>query len=290
MEQTELDNTGITVSEIGLGAMPLSLEGRPDERDAIEVIHHALDLGVTFIDTADSYCTSQDDFHHNERLIGRALEEYPGDTDNVTVATKGGLMRPEGRWVPDGAPDRLAKTIRESWEALGGDEPIDLWQFHAPDPDHSIEESLEPAAEAVEEGIIRHVGVSNFDVDQIERARKVVDVVSVQNQWNPWHREPERNGVLEYCDDEELTFIPWSPFGGGQRAKHLDEVDILEDLATDLATSPYRVALAWMLAESPMVLPIPGATRKESIADSIEAADLDLTDEELKRLRHKLPG
>lgn len=290
MDQIRLDDTGVTVSRIGLGAMPLSLEDRPDERDAIEVIHHALDLGVTFIDTADSYCIDQSDFHHNERLIARALDEYPGATDDIIVATKGGLTRPEGRWVPDGDPVRLRTTIRKSWEALGGDEPIDLWQFHAPDPDYSIEASLKPAAEAVEEGLIRRIGVSNFDVGQIEQAREVVDVVSVQNQWNPWHREPERNRVLEYCDNEQLTFIPWSPFGGGKRAKHLHEVDILEDLATDLATSPYRITLAWMMAESPMALPIPGATRKESITDSVEAADLELSDDELKRLRHKLPG
>ncbi len=290
MEKTSLDETDLTVSKIGLGAMPLSLEGRPSEDDAVSVLHHALDLGVTFIDTADSYCIDQEDFHHNERLIARALDRYPGETDEVVVATKGGLLRPEGRWVPDGDPDRLRETIRASHEALGGDSPIDLWQFHAPDPSWEIEESLQAAAEAVDEGLIRHLGLSNVSVDQIERARQIVDVVSVQNQWNPWHREPERDGVLEYCHREHLTFIPWSPFGGSNEAEFIDDVDILADIAGDHDLSPYRVTLAWMMARSPWVLPIPGASRKASIEDSARAVDLELTDDEIKRIDHKLPG
>ena len=289
MRQTTLDATGESISAIGFGAMHLSLRGRPAEADAIRVIHRALELGVTFIDTADSYCTDNDDFHHNERLITEALRQWDGDTDDVMVATKGGLLRPEGRWVSDGDPERLRRTIRESVEALGGDGPIDLWQFHAPDQSYDIEESLQPAVEAVEEGLIRHVGVSNFSVPLIERAEEMLDVVSVQNQWNPWNRTPERDGVLEYCDANEITFIPWSPFGGGDRAKSLGDIGVLSDIADRHDTSAHCVTLAWMMSKSEVVLPIPGATRTESIEDSVTALDLELSDAELERIDSELP-
>lgn len=288
MELTELDETGMEVSEIGLGAMPLSLRGRPPEDEAIEVIHHALDLGVTFIDTADSYCIDQSDAHHNERLIARALRTYSGDASDVRIATKGGLIRPEGRWVTDCNPERLRKTIRESFEALGGDRPIDLWQLHAPDEKYGIESILEPARDAAKEGIIRHIGVSNFSVRQIERARDVVEVVSVQNQWNPWYRHPEADGVLDYCDEHNLTFLPWGPFGGRSRSESIKKIDVLSEIGERHGRSAYQVTLAWMMSKSPVVLPIPGASRKASIEDSAGAADLELTDDELRRIDEQL--
>ena len=210
MKRKKLGNSNFTISAIGLGCMPMSLSGRPPESQSIAVIQRALDLGVTLIDTADSYCQDQSDKHHNEHLIAKALQEYSGDIRAVTVATKGGLMRPQGAWTRNGNPHHLRKTIRESFEALGGKEPIDLWQYHSPDPGYTIEEALAPAKEAVEAGMIRFIGVSNFSVEQIKRARDTVEVVSVQNQYNPWHRQPESDGVLEYCETEKLTFFPWS--------------------------------------------------------------------------------
>lgn len=290
MRQTTLNGTGESIGAIGLGAMPLSLRGRPSEDAAIEVIHRALDLGVTFIDTADSYCIDNDDFHHNERLIAKALRTWEGRADAVTVATKGGLLRPEGRWVSDGDPERLRTTIRESFEALGGDAPIDLWQLHAPDQSYDIEESLRPAAEAQNEGLIRHVGVSNFSVPLLERAREMLDVVSVQNQWNPWHRKPENDGVLAFCDEHDLSFLPWSPFGGGDRAKNLGDIDVLAEVAEAHGTSPHCVTLAWMMSTSDNVVPIPGATRTASVEDSVTAVDLELTDDQLERIDRDLPG
>ena len=209
-----LGQTEIMLSPIALGAMPLSISGRPAESQAIATIHRALDLGVNLIDTSDAYCQDESDKHHNERLIHKAIQQYSGDTSRVLVATKGGLMRPNGAWTQNGNPQHLRKTIRESHAALGGQEPIDLWQYHSPDPNYSIEDSLTPAKEAVDEGLIRFVGVSNFSVEQIKRAREVVEIVSVQNQYNPWHRQPESDGVLEYCQTEGLTFLPWSPLGG----------------------------------------------------------------------------
>ncbi len=284
METKQLGNTDVTISAIGLGGMPLSLSSRPIESQAIEVIHRALDLGVTLIDTADSYCQDESDKHHNERLIGKALQQYSGDTSQVTVATKGGLMRPNGSWTRNGNPDHLRETIRISFEALGGSKPIDVWQYHAPDPNYTIEEALTPAKEAVDEGLIRFVGVSNFSVEQIKRARDVVEVVSVQNQYNPWHRQPESDGVLEYCETEGLTFLPWSPLGGSRRVGNLQDIPVIAKLAKEKGVSVYQIVLAWLRAKSPCIVPIPGASKTSSIEDSVHTLDLKLTEEEVQRI------
>ena len=276
------------ISAIGLGAMPLSLSGRPPESEAIAVIHKALDLGVTLIDTSDAYCQDESDKHHNESLIAKALQQYSGDTSSVTVATKGGLLRPEGRWTQDGNPDRLRKTIRESHAILKGSKPIDLWQYHAPDTNYTIEEALTPAKEAVEQGLIRYVGVSNFTVEQIEQARQVVDIVSVQNQYNPWHRQPEFDGVLDYCEKEELIFFPWSPLGGSSRVKGLQDIEVIAELAQERDVSVYQIVLGWLQAKYDCIVPIPGASRISSIEDSVKATDLELSAEEVKRLDRQL--
>ena len=276
------------ISAIGLGAMPLSLSGRPSESDAIAVIHQALDLGVTLIDTADAYCLDESDKHHNESLIAKALQQYSGDTSSVTVATKGGLLRPEGRWTRDGNPDRLRKTIRESHVILGGSQPIDLWQYHAPDPDYTIESALTPVKEAVEQGLIRYVGVSNFTVEQIKQARQVVDVVSVQNQYNPWHRQPEFDGVLDYCEGEGLIFFPWSPLGGSSRVKGLQDIEVIAELAQERDVSVYQIVLGWLRGKYSCIVPIPGASRRSSIEDSVKAADLELSTAEVTRIDRQL--
>jgi pyridoxine 4-dehydrogenase len=282
MQTRTLGPTAVEVSAIGFGAMHLSLEGRPPEDDAMDVVHHVLDQGVTFIDTADSYCTDESDKHHNERLVRKALDAYGGDTSHVVVATKGGLMRPNGRWTRNGDPDHIRTTIRESADALGG-APIDLWQHHAPDASVPVETSLQPVHDAVNEGLIRYVGVSNYSVEQIERAQEVVDVVSVQNQYSPWHRRPEQDGVLDYCEAHDLVFLPWSPLGGRSRAKDLDAFDGLKALADAKGISPQRLILAWLMAQSPAVLPIPGASRVATAEDSIAAVDVVLTDDEVRQ-------
>ncbi|MCT7952175.1 aldo/keto reductase [Ancylothrix sp. C2] len=284
MESKHLGNTGILISAIGLGGMPLSLTGRPPENDAISVIQRALDLGVTFIDSADAYCLDESDKHHNEKLIAKAIQEYSGNKNNVVVATKGGLMRPNGSWARNGNPKHLRETIRGSFEALGGEKAIDVWQYHAPDPDYSIEESLAPVKEAVKSGLIRFVGVSNFSVEQIKRARNVVEVVSVQNQYNPWYRQPEFDGVLEYCERETLTFLPWSPLGGSRRVKSLKEFTVIANLAQEKEVSVYCIVLAWLRAKSSCIVPIPGATKVSSIEDSVQAVKVKLTAEEMGQI------
>jgi aryl-alcohol dehydrogenase-like predicted oxidoreductase len=284
METKQLGNTGVNISAIALGGMLMSLSSRPEETQAIATIHRALDLGVTLIDTADSYCKDESDKHHNEKLIRKALQQYKGDVSNVIVATKGGLMRPNGAWTRNGNPDHLRKTIRESFEALGGEKPIDVWQYHAPDPEYSIEASLAPAKAAVEEGLIRFVGVSNFSVEQIKRARDVVEIVSVQNQYNPWYRLPELDGVLKYCQREKLTFLPWSPLGGSRRVGSLKDISEIAQLAQEKGVSIYSIVLAWLMAKSPCIVPIPGASKISSIEDSVRAVDVKLSSEEVARI------
>jgi pyridoxine 4-dehydrogenase len=284
METKQLGKSGVYVSAIALGGMPMSLSSRPPESESLQVIHRALDLGVTFIDTADSYCKDESDKHHNEKLIHKALQTYNGDASNVVVATKGGLMRPNGSWTRNGNPEHLRKTIRESFEALGGNKPIDVWQYHSPDPDYTIESALKPASEAVKEGLIRFVGVSNFSVEQIKQAQDFVEIVSVQNQYSPWYRQPEKDGVLKYCEQEQLTFLPWSPFGGSRRHSDLQDIKAIAQLAKEKNVSVYCIVLAWLRSKSPSILPIPGASKVSSIEDSVRAVDVKLSDEEVQRI------
>ncbi len=284
MSQPHLRELGITremIFPIGLGGMPMSIRDRPSEEQSIATIHKALELGVTLIDTADAYCRDESDKHHNEKLIYKALQQYSGNKNQVMIATKGGLMRPNGAWTQNGNPDHLRQTIRESFEALGGDQPIDIWQYHSPDPNYSIKDALTPAKEAQNQGLVRYIGVSNFSIDQLKQARDVVEVVSVQNQYNPWHRNPEFDGILEYCEAEGITFLPWSPLGGSSRVKQLQQFTGITDLAAEKGLSIYSLILAWMLSKSPCIVPIPGASRPESIADSVKAAQVRLEPPEI---------
>ncbi len=289
MKTIELGNTGIRLSAIGLGAMHLSLEGRPARPEALAVIHRALDVGITFIDTADAYCRDEADKHHNECLVRDALATYEGDAAGIYVATKGGLMRYGGEWPRNGSPDHLRATIRESVDALGG-APIFLWQHHAPDPDVPVDESLQPVREAVDEGLIQYVGVSNYSVGHLDKAREIVEITSVQNQYSLWHRSPERDGTLQYCEQHGLTFLPWRPLGGKDRAKRMASYAALNAVAGAHHLSPQCIALAWLRHKSPTILPIPGASRSETIEDSVRAAGVDLTDDEADRIEKEAEG
>jgi aryl-alcohol dehydrogenase-like predicted oxidoreductase len=288
MKTKKLGKTDITISAIGLGGMPMSLSDRPPESEAIAVIHKALDLGVTLIDTADSYCRDESDKHHNERLIATALQNYGGDTSQVKIATKGGLMRPNGSWTRNGNPNHLRQTIRQSYEALGGKKAIDVWQYHSPDPDYSIAESLAAAEEAQEAGLINYIGVSNFSVEQIKQAQEVVEIVSVQNQYSPWNRQPEFDGVLEYCEAENLTFFPWSPLGGSRRVSNLQDISAIANLAQEKGVSVYQIVLGWLLAKSPCIVPIPGASKTSSIENSAGAVEVKLSPQEVENLDRQL--
>jgi len=274
MKNRTLGSSGYVVGAVGLGCMYLSIRERPNERDAIKTIHAALDAGVTLLDTADVYCIDHRDIGHSERLIARALREKK--TASVIVATKGGLERPNGAWTRNGRASHLRHACEASLAALGVG-CIDVYQLHAPDPAVPLAESVGELARLRTEGKIAHVGLSNVTVREIEAARTIVPIVSVQNRWSPGHRGPESDGVLSYCTEHGIAFLPYSPFGGSSGARVLPRAGRLAVEASRRAISPHRLVLAWMLAKSPVVIPIPGARRVETIVDSAKAADVELS-------------
>jgi aryl-alcohol dehydrogenase-like predicted oxidoreductase len=276
----------VTVGAIGLGGMPMSIEGRPDEDRSIRTIHAALDAGVTLIDTADAYHLHAGETGHNERLIARALATYGGDTSDVLVATKGGHLRPgDGSWIVDGSPRHLREAAEASLKALGVD-AIGLYQFHRPDPAVPYAESVGALKELLDAGKIRMAGISNASIEQIDIARRVLgegSLASVQNQFSPAFRSSEPE--LRHTASLGIAFLPWSPLGGIGRAGRLGaRHGAFQEVADAHGVSPQQVTLAWMLAKAPVVIPIPGASRPESITDSARAAELVLTAGELARL------
>ncbi len=273
-----------TVSAIGLGGMPMSIEGRPDAERSIATIHAALDAGVTLIDTADAYHRDAGEVGHNEELIARALREY-GAGDDVLIATKGGHLRPgDGTWTRNGDPEYLKRAAKESARRLGVD-AIGLYQFHRPDPEVPYADSVGAIRDLLDEGVILMAGISNADVAQIDEAREVLGgrLVSVQNQFSPAFRSSQ--GELEHCAELGITFLPWSPLGGIKNAKDLAGCHgAFQEVADEVGASVYQVTLAWELALAPVVVPIPGASRPESIRDSAGATELVLTAEQVARL------
>jgi aryl-alcohol dehydrogenase-like predicted oxidoreductase len=276
----------VTVSAIGLGGMQMSIEGRPDEARSIRTIHAALDAGVTLIDTADAYHLNAGETGHNERLIAKALASYPGDTSDVLVATKGGHVRPgDGSWTLDGSPAHLREAAEASLKALGVD-VIGLYQFHRPDPKVPYADSIGALKELLDAGKIRMAGISNANLEQIDIARTILGdqkLASVQNEFSPAFRSSEPE--LERCAELSVAFLPWGPLGGAGRVGQLGARHaVFGEIAADRGVSPQRVALAWMLAKAPVVIPIPGASRPESIIDSAQAPELVLSPDELARL------
>ncbi|GLX10031.1 aldo/keto reductase [Microbispora sp. NBRC 16548] len=275
----------VQVGAIGLGAMPMSIEGRPDEQRSVATIHAALDAGVTLIDTADAYHLHADEVGHNELLIAKALASYDGDTSDVLVATKGGHLRPgDGSWTLDGSPDYLKQACDASLKRLGVD-AIGLYQFHRPDPRVPYEESVGAIRDLLDAGKIRYAGISNADPEQIRQANDILGgrLVGVQNQFSPAFRSSEPE--LELCAELDIAFLPWSPLGGISRAGELgSRFAPFAEVARAHNVSPQQVCLAWMLAKAPVVIPIPGSSRPETILDSVKAVDLELSPEELGRL------
>ncbi|MFI1213027.1 aldo/keto reductase [Streptomyces sp. NPDC020802] len=290
----------LRTSAVGLGAMPLSVEGRPDEARALATVHAALDAGVTLLDTADSYHLPGDEPGHNERLVARALAAHGPGAADVLVATKGGRGRPaDGGWTVTGSPRHLKAAAEASLRRLGT-EAIGLYQLHKPDPAVPFEESVGALRELLDEGKIRYAGVSNTTTDQIRRAHALLGdrLVSVQNQYSPAVRDSDPE--LRLCTELGLAFLPWSPLGGISRSaldRHTPPdgsgsgsgsgtgiADAFHAVAHDRGISPQQLCLAWLLARSPVMVPIPGASRPSTIRDSAGAADLDLTPEETERL------
>ena len=272
---------GVEVHPIGLGEMPMSLAGRPDEAQSIRTIHAALDAGVNLIDTADAYARDDRDIGHGERLLAKALK---GRRDVVIVATKGGHLRDRhGGWPVDGRPEHLRAACEASLRALETDR-IDLYQFHRPDPSVPYAESIGTLRELQDEGKVRWVGVSNTTVAQLEEALAIVDVVSVQNQLSLRYTSPIAKGEIEACTERGIAFLAWSPLGGIGSSDSPARLEAVNAAASAHGVSSQQVALAWLLSLSPCVIPIPGATRPESILDDVAAADLELAAEELEAI------
>ena len=265
----------LPVHRLGFGAMSLGGSNNmywPDDADGMErVLERAIELGVDFVDTADMYGNGS-----SECIVGRAIVV---GRDEVVVATKGGILKqPNASTTVSGDPAYLKNAALRSRVRLQT-ETIDLYQFHKPDPDVPIEDSVTALAELKDEGIVRHVGLSNVDVEQLERARDVVDIATVQNYYNIANREQE--DVLEVCEEAGIGFIPYSPI---DKAALDDGSDVLEDVADAHDASRYQIALAWLLARSDVTIPIPGTSSLEHLEANVAAASIDLTDEQLVRL------
>jgi aryl-alcohol dehydrogenase-like predicted oxidoreductase len=265
----------LTVHRLGFGAMRITGEdivGEPaDVENAKRVLQTVVNLGIDFIDTADSYGPGV-----SERLIAEALAPYPED---LVVATKGGMLRNrEGDWIPSGHPDYLRNAHLCSLDRLRTDS-IDLYQYHRPDPDVDFEASVAALAELKDEGVIRHVGLSNVTVEQLDLARDIVDIATVQNRYNLAERDAA--DVLDACEANDIGFIPYFPLGAGELG---EKRSALSSIAAAHDASPYQVALAWLLRHSPVTLPIPGTSSLAHLRENVAATRLELTDEEMKRL------
>ncbi|GAA4853955.1 aldo/keto reductase [Kitasatospora terrestris] len=279
----------VEVGAIGYGAMPLSIEGRPDEAQAISTVHAALDAGITLLDTADSYHWHAQEIGHNEELLARALRGYGADRSRVLVATKGGRGRPgDGSWTIDGRPEHLRRACEGSLRRLGV-EAIGLYQLHHPDRNVPWAESVGAVAGLLDEGKVRAVGISNADAGQIREAHRILGpgrLVSVQNEYSPAVRGGEAE--IRVCEELGLAYLPWGPLGGIGAAGGLgQEHAAFREVAERHGVSPQRVCLAWLLAKSPAIVPIPGARRPETVRDSAAAAELHLDAEEFALLDGK---
>ncbi len=265
----------LSVNRIGFGAMRVidngSIWGEPSDRaKALKVLRRALELGVNFFDTAESYGP-----HTSETLIAEALHPYP---KGFVIGTKCGIARPRAsRWDADGRPEKLKQDLEGSLKRLRL-ERIDLYQLHTVDPKVPLEVSLGTLADLQREGKIRHVGVSNVSVKQLEQARKIVPIVSVQNRYNLGDRNSE--DVLQACEKLGIAFLPWYPLGDGAVLR----IQKLKDLAKKLRATPAQVGIAWLLAKSPVMLPIPGTSSIAHLEENVAAEKLKLGDDDFRSL------
>lgn len=263
-----------TINRMGFGAMRITGQGvwgPPEDHDqAVAVLKKAVELGVNFIDTADAYGPEV-----SENLIREALHPY----DGLLIATKGGLTRSgPDQWHPDGRPEHIRAALEASLQRLGV-EQIELYQFHRPDPNVPYADSVKTFFELQQEGKVKHVGVSNVNLDQLKQAMELGDVVSVQNRYSLFDRASE--DVMQFCTDHGIMFIPWYPIGGGQ-GSYGDEV--VQKIADKYGATTRQVSLAWLLQHSPVIVPIPGTSNPEHLADNMKAADIQLDDEDITEL------
>ena len=269
--------------------MRLSTEADRDETRAIAVLHAALDAGVTFLDTASAYCWSDDDRGHNERLIARALSTWPGDRSSVVVATKGGMTRPAGRWVADGRAKHLAAAAEDSCRALGV-QRLDLFQLHAPDPRVPLATTVRALADLERRGLIAAIGLCNVTVGQIDEARRIVELDSIQVEASLWHDQHFLSGVVRYCIDHRLRLLAHRPLGGTKSRSRTANNPVLGEIAAQHGATPFDVALAWLAGLSAQIVPLPGATSIDTARSIARHRTLALTAEEVARIDQLCPA
>jgi aryl-alcohol dehydrogenase-like predicted oxidoreductase/histidinol phosphatase-like enzyme len=274
---------------IGMGCMRLSTSPDRDDKRAIAVLHTALDAGVTFLDTADAYCLDQSDAGHNERLIARALETWPGDRSRVAVATKGGLTRPDGQWVPDGRATHLMAACDASRRALGM-ERLALYQLHAPDPRTPLATSVRALATLKESGAIERIGLCNVSRGQIEMARQIAPIDAVQVELNVFRDREILSGVAQYCVDHGIQLIAHRPLAGMRKQRALERDPILTDLARRHGVTPQDIAIAWLLDLADIIVPVPGPSRVETARRIGHAYHLKLGNDDRARLDERVPA
>ena len=275
-----LGDTEIGVEAIGLGGMPLSIQGRPDERSALGVIEAFLARGGDFIDTAISYCLDDRDFGHNERLIAKALRA--SKRNDVVVATKGGLTRPGGRWEVDCSPDWLRSCCEQSVRVLGA--PIALYYLHTIDAAVPLADSLGELVRLRDEGKIERIGLSNINGRQLDEALRLTRIHAVQNRCNVLDTRDFDTGLVDRCRQLGIAYVPYSPVGGHAGHRRLAQFQVIARIAAKHSTSIYVIALAWLLAQGPHVVPIPGASKIASIESSLTAPDVVLDADDLAAL------
>jgi aryl-alcohol dehydrogenase-like predicted oxidoreductase len=282
METIELGRTGRRVSRIGLGALPLSHGNRPERAAARAVVRRAVELGATLVDTADCYCYHAGEMGHNERLVAEALDEL-GRPSEVLVATKGGITFSGSRMEPNGRPWYLRRACERSLRVLGV-ESLDLYYLHAPDPAVPYAESVGEVARLAAEGKVRAVGLSNVSLEQLDAARRIVDVAAVQNHLSPWDRSVEECGMTAYCREHGITFFAHSPLGGAERVGRLRDSREIGELGRRHGLSPVELVIAWVLRMSPQLAAIPGASRPASVESSVHAASRHLDPDAVRTL------
>ena len=302
MKQRKLGNK--EVSAIGIGCMNVSwiwsdgaaLDPVRRLESAIPAIHAGLDAGITLLDTADIYAPTWQDVGHNEVFVAEALRTWSGtkeQKDKVLIATKGGITRSDGEvWGRDGSLDYLVRAAEASAAHLGVQQ-LGLWQHHRLDPSIDFETQFESVMALKERGLAKQVGVSNYDAKQLLKAIEIGGtpdqggLVSIQNEFSPRYRHDL--DVLEICEEYGIAFFPWSPLGGVRTKAAISDSSAFEEVASKYSASPYAVALAWEMKTSSSVLPIPGATRAETVLDCITATEIELSDDDFEYLNQNLP-
>lgn len=287
----------LSVSCVGLGCMPLSNPSMLDDRDrAIATIHRAIDLGITLLDTSNIYAPSWDAVGHNEALVAEAVRTYSGPVDltGLLLTTKGGITRGEGEtWGRDSSRDGLRRAAEDSLEQMGVD-AIELYQHHRHDPSQTYADQMRALRELKDDGLIRRIGLSNVNGAELRVALDLLGgpndgIVSVQNEYSPRYRRD--TDVLDACTELGIAFLPWSPLGGADQAQEVGSRHrVFAEVGNELGASPQETVIAWLLALSPVIIPIPGASRPATVNSIVKAATLELSADQFARITASEPA